>query len=204
MKTNKLHTHTYIQQLLQKVYILFVLLLCLGCQNETDEYVLSHTETIIKETYKDYIINIHLEKEKDLYLTSITPNNLLLAEEVAYNITKIEEIKNTLIYIPTNYIGWAKFNATGGYIFDDCGWKCILAVHVSDTEMANFIVAINPEFWQSMTHYELIKIFLHELTHEISRRIDNNEDIEHTKIKYWDKEGLLEAMLQSYISTVVP
>lgn len=189
---------------MKKIMIPFLFVLCFACQNETDEYILDHTETIIKETYKEFTIDVYLENEKDLYKTSVSLNDLLLAEEIAYNITNVEEIKNTLLYLPADYDGWAKFNATGGYIFDDCGWKCVIAAHVSDTEIADFIIAINPEFWQSMTHNELIEIFLHELTHEISRRIDGNENTEHTKIKYWGNDGLLQAMFQYYMSTVVP
>lgn len=184
---------------MKKIMIPFLFVLCFGCQNETDEYVINHTETKITETYKEFTIEVYLENEKDLYKASVSLNDLLLAEEIAYNITNVEEIKNVLLFMPTDAESWAKFNATGGYIFDDCGWDCIIAVHVEDTELTNFIIAINPKYWQNMSRKDLIKIFIHELVHEISRRIEGNVDQDHKNKKYWGKDGLVEQIYDKVI-----
>lgn len=184
-------------------HILFVLLAgyLSGC-NWLDKYVEYHTSVVVTETEGDVSIDLRLEDAADLDISEVTLGDLLTVQRLFYE--TVLPHRNTLlhatVFLPHDATSWTcMYNLATGR-----DGKNVAGSHTTDTDLARYLVLINPDVWRTYKRDALIEVYIHELTHEAAYLLDGDTDGGHKRTIYWGEHGLVQLVLTKWLAIPNP
>lgn len=184
----------YIYKMKRQInYIIIIILSLYGCSYPFDDIVKNNTKVILVFEQNNFEIKIWLQDQSDIEISSISPDNLINATKLVYNMTGIESLKSIMIYLPHDQSIWEG-------LFDSSNGLTAWGFYQSVTKLDDFFIAFAPDKWSSGSQEELIYVYLHELTHHVIERFEGNSDNEHQRPEYWGKDGLFECIFNKWIT----
>ena len=176
----------------------------IGCYySPADEYVQDHTEyDWYDDTPDGFVIDFLMEESDDVGKSAISSKNLLLVNSVVYESTgkKHDELKSVTVWVAASLDSWNAFNRIspdGSETYDNT-----MAVFYDNSTLDDFVLAINPELWLHMSKEDIVRFYVHELTHFISLKETGDSDHGHVQDKYWGEGGLEEQLVSAALEAL--
>jgi len=176
----------------------------IGCYySEADAYIQDHTEyDWYDDTPDGFVIDFLMEESDDVGKSAISSKNLLLVNSVVYESTgrQHDELKSVTVWVAASLDSWDSFNRISPDGSET--YANTMAVFYDNSTLDDFVLAINPELWLHMSKEDIVRFYVHELTHFIASREVGDSDHSHARSEYWGADGLEERLVAAALKAL--